>query len=405
MPGGPFVGSNQNYTTKDQVPKIHGGGENVRVVHKEYIQDITSTTGFSNTVFDINPGIAKTFPWLSSIAQCFEQYKFNGLMFQFVTTSVDALNSTNTALGEIIMVAEYNVNSPKFSNIQQMLNSMWAVSTKPSCNAIAPIECDPRKQAVELFYVRTGAVPSGQDQRFFDPANLQLATNGNPAASVNLGQLWVTYDISFQKPILQLDAGNDISSYMAYSATVASDANPMGTSQTELVNNIPVTLSTASKSVSLSVPPGIVGEWEVQYWCQGGTAQDPGTVTMTVTSNSALDTISNGPSIYPVTGAAPSYSIVPTSGTAIQVRGLVLQAIPGRLYITTEPVHDPHILHLRTNGRDGRHLPLLQRTPPNSQPKVHHHAEANQHYAQLLSFIDKLPDRLKFERLETKRMS
>lgn len=96
-----------NYNTilkPDSVPQFSGNRTFV-VSHREYIQDIVSSSSagaFKIDSFLINPGDPATFPWLSNLAQNFEEYRIHGMIFQFKTTSANALNSTNTALGTIV---------------------------------------------------------------------------------------------------------------------------------------------------------------------------------------------------------------------------------------------------------------------------------------------------------------
>jgi hypothetical protein len=70
--------------------------------------DINGSTAFTNTSFNINPSNALLFPWLSNIAANFSEYRFKNLRFCFNSTSANALNSTNTALGQVIMTTNYN---------------------------------------------------------------------------------------------------------------------------------------------------------------------------------------------------------------------------------------------------------------------------------------------------------
>jgi len=51
------------------------------------------------------------------------------------------------------------------------------------------------------MYLRSGAVPSGADQRFYDLGNFQIMTQGMQAAAT-IGELWVTYHVKFLKPKL-----------------------------------------------------------------------------------------------------------------------------------------------------------------------------------------------------------
>jgi len=172
----------------------------VRFPGKEYIADIiTSADGltFKNNTFSINPGDATTFPWLSQIAQGFTQYRFHGLVFYFKSNSADAIGSTNTALGSVVMATDYNVLDRPFPNKTTMEVHEFCAAGKPSEDIIHPIECDPKRTTIENLYVRNN--DSGQsDRRFHDLGLFQIATVGQQAESV-VGELWVSYDIEFFK--------------------------------------------------------------------------------------------------------------------------------------------------------------------------------------------------------------
>lgn len=157
-------------------PKFVNSQNGWRIQHREYIQDVFSSTAFELINFFINPGLSTSFPWLSKIAQQFEQFKFHGLIYEFRSTSADALNSTNTALGTVIMGTDYNAAAPNFPNKPIMEQNEWTTSAKPSCSFMHPIECAPNQAAVKLWYVRTGEILDGTDQRLYDLANFQFAT-------------------------------------------------------------------------------------------------------------------------------------------------------------------------------------------------------------------------------------
>jgi hypothetical protein len=137
---------------------------------------------------------------LATIANNFEQYRLNGCVFEFVSTSANALNSTNTALGKLIMATEYNVLNPPFADAPSMLATEFSNYGKPAQNLMHAIECAPGKVPNELYYVRA-TPPSSGDLRLFDLGNFQIATSGMQAAA-NVGGLWVTYDVTLCKPIL-----------------------------------------------------------------------------------------------------------------------------------------------------------------------------------------------------------
>jgi hypothetical protein len=193
-------------------PVINNGLRSNIIRHREYVCDILSspTAGaFNIQSFPVNPGMSVTFPWLSSIASSYQEYMFRGLIFEYKTTSADALNSTNTALGTVVLATDYNVLNAAYANKQQMENSDFSSSSKPSCDIIHPVECDPKQTPVDRLFVRTGTVSTG-DLRFNDLGNFQIASVGFQGTSVNCGELWCSYEVEFFKPILPLGPGTPI---------------------------------------------------------------------------------------------------------------------------------------------------------------------------------------------------
>lgn len=172
------------------------------VRHREYLQDvITGAAGaFKVSAYPIQPGLETTFPWLAQVAQAFGQYKMRGMIFEFKSSSADALSSTNTALGTVVMATEYNAALPLFTDKQEMENHQYATSARQSSSIFHPIECARDASVSQQLYTRTGAVPAGEDPRLYDFGNFQIATVGQQAANVNIGELWVTYEIELLKP-------------------------------------------------------------------------------------------------------------------------------------------------------------------------------------------------------------
>ena len=62
------------------------------------------------------------------------------MLFEFRTMSADALNSVNTALGQVIMATDYNAANPPFGQKSEMENYEFGQSCKPSESQIHPIE-------------------------------------------------------------------------------------------------------------------------------------------------------------------------------------------------------------------------------------------------------------------------
>ena len=186
------------------VPQIVNSAETGGVIvrHREYLGDIAASTAFTIQSYDIQPGLQRTFPWLSSIANSFEQYRIRGMLFEFNSTSADAVYSVgaNTALGSVIMMTDYDIADAPPGSKREMLNSEWSSSSKPACTFIHPIECKKAVSPQTMMYTRGTIIPPvGYDPRLYDFARFHIATEGMQAAGGIIGELWVTYEIELFK--------------------------------------------------------------------------------------------------------------------------------------------------------------------------------------------------------------
>ena len=289
-----------------------GGTDGPVVIrHREYIGDVNSTGSGFNIAYKlgINPGLIGSFPWLAAVANSFTQWRCQGMIFHFKSTS-GAL-STTQALGEIVMACNYDVGNPDFSSKQQMLNEVFSISKVPSLDAECPVECDPAQTSnVGMFYVRPGEVP-GKDLRFYDVGTFYVATQGQASACI-LGELWVTYQIALYKP--QLIAGPGIGTFTHMVLHTVNAASPLGTTQTIYDNwlNLSVTVGYNTLEFPAGSPLGCyylsfsrcssaVGRTlgDRDFTCSAGIAKDPKLFSNSPLLNSVLQSPNS---------SAPSYS-------------------------------------------------------------------------------------------------
>jgi hypothetical protein len=203
----------------NSVPKFSGDGKRgVRLTEREFIGNIlastTATSGstvFNNQFFPLNPTSSATFPWLSKIAHLFDQWEPHGIVFEFHTTS-STFNGTSQALGAVIMATDYDSYDPLYANKQVMENADYACSSVPSCNLLHGVECDPKERPLKILYTSDRAA----QKNFSSLGNFQIATQGCSVAGVTLGELWVSYDITFYKKQLEAStiSGPDLSLQM-----------------------------------------------------------------------------------------------------------------------------------------------------------------------------------------------
>lgn len=231
-----------------EIPQFSSTRQTNVVCHREYLRDWTGVSAFSNQGFRLNPGDDYTFPWLSAIAQNYQEYKFHGLVFEFKPLITDFV--TGGAPGVVVMATNYNANDPIYASKQQMENSEFAVSVKPTLNLMHGVECDTSQTPTPIKYVRDGPVPAGQDAKLYDLGTFQFANQGSPTQL--LGEIWVSYCVEFFKPILPQTVGGTIPS-----ATVArsgpTSLAPLG--ETLLYSTGNMTVSSDWNSISWEALP------------------------------------------------------------------------------------------------------------------------------------------------------
>lgn len=183
----------------DTVPQfLKRGNRETRVTHREYLGKVVASSdgSFNISSYPINPGLFSTFPWLSQIAQNFDEWRPNGIVVVYKTMS--SSYSGTSSLGIITIASDYDVSDPPYVNTVEMNNSDFAVSTNVATSLMHPIECVVSERPMRLLYTRSGPIASTDNLRFYDLCNVQVATEGCTADQV-CGELWISYDISFYK--------------------------------------------------------------------------------------------------------------------------------------------------------------------------------------------------------------
>lgn len=299
-----------------------GGGTVIRF--QEYLSDIYTTADISNpSQFDIqsfliNPANSRTFPWLSQVAANYEQYFIEGLVFEFRSTSADALNSTNTALGSVMMATQYDVADAVFRSKAEMLNYEYSNSLKPSDNCLHMVECEPSQSVLAGLYTLEGAAPAGTDSRLYHLGRFSIATVGFQAANVNIGELHVTYQIRLLKPKLfsELGLANDWALLTATGASAYTNASPLGG---PLVvdgrSNIGVTASGGTVTLPTS---SVIKTYRIEvFWIGSVAVASVGSITTALTvANCVVNSSGQAPDGAAATLAQSCYFAISTLGNS-----------------------------------------------------------------------------------------
>jgi len=287
----------------EAVPSFGVIGHATRVRHREYIGDVlvpSDPLAFSNTSYTINPGNTTTFPWLSSLAANYQQYRFEGLVFEFKTLSSDI--SAGGALGSTMLATNYDVTESPYSDKVHLENSQYAVSAKPSHSQIHTIECDPTASTQNLWYVRDGSSSTASsDNRFYDLGLFQIATAGLPgAAGEVLGELWASYDVSLFKP--EIVTQSNLSSKIVGNTSVSKSA---------IFGTNPITTGTAVSTVDTNtITFTRTGEYIIDFELVG-----TGATSITQSGTATVSELADG--LTSTTGRNKLYRVAAVSGQTV----------------------------------------------------------------------------------------
>jgi len=272
----------------------------VRIAEREYIGDVFSgalsagSSAYTNRSYAINPSDPNTFPWLSKFAALFDQWLPHGIVFEFVSTSSE-YNGTSQALGKVVMATDYDPNDAPYASSQVAENADYSCVTKPSSSLVHGIECDPDDRITRILYVK--GAPTKLELTSL--GNFQLSTSGCSTAGTRLGELWVSYDISFLKK--QVPTLADTSDYLCVAGgtviggSLFSNASVLSTS-----NTISIT-QTAGVSSNIVLPPNQgAGRYLVTYYTTSPNAAD-----------APVNTVTNGvATLGRAAGVAPATRII-----------------------------------------------------------------------------------------------
>lgn len=247
--------ANRGTSIRGDVPSMHSTGENgVWITHKECIGVVESSTAFTVTKFEVNPGLNSVFPWLSGIANNFQQYDVKGLAFVYKPTCSDAISSATIAgMGSVTMTNDMNVLASTPTSTIGMLQTQFAVSGKPSASIMMPVEQDKRfgGKMTNHLLVRNGDVPAGGTKQLYDDCVVFIATEGNGADGVELGQLFVTYSICFYGPQNRVPGDEVVSA--EFSATSCTDAKMFGDDPLTMITDSIGVTKTGVNEITLDV--------------------------------------------------------------------------------------------------------------------------------------------------------
>lgn len=273
--------------TNARISHIKNETGDIVIQHREYLGDVFGPAAgeqFSNQVFQLNPGLEQTFPWLSQLAPNYEEHEFKQLIFSYRSVTTDVGSSTTGQCGTIVMATNYNPDSKVFYDKGQMLEYAHAMSCKTTESMEHGVECDPKKSALsQRLFVRSGPAPGVESLKDYDIGKFQLAICNAPSAYANLpiGELWVTYTIRLSKPKLFTGRGQAISRFVCCNNNTTFTTKPTwnvpfiaGQIYVDQQNNLPMQVSESiANLVTITFPANRGGAFKIITRCRNESGQ------------------------------------------------------------------------------------------------------------------------------------
>lgn len=242
------------------------GSTVTRYRNREMVGMVNMTQLFTNNAFSLNPGLETTFPRLSQLARMFEQYRFNGLFFEYVPFSATSVTTTNLAIGQVMMATDYDVNDVPFDNEVELLSSQFSNVGRVYDKFKHAVECKKSLQADNWYFVRTENTDAPDSLVGYDLGKFQLATIGGQADFDNAGQLWVSYDVTFQNPIYHAVDSGPVGSQ--WTGTGCTNLDPLGSAGSFQRKNLDVEITAAQIIFGDNAP---AGTYTVAYYDPGAS--------------------------------------------------------------------------------------------------------------------------------------
>ena len=191
-------------TRREYVSEIYGPPLTVPKANPAAVPPIVSTacSPFVVQSFPLNPGLEGTFPWLSQIAENYDEYELLQCIFTFKSTTSESSNTANGQVGTVLMATSYNAAQPNFTDKVSMMQYEFSNSGRITESLLHGVECDPAKLSGSRGeYIRNNPVVVGQDLKTYDHGKFQIAIANCAATYANqsLGELWVSYTVKLRK--------------------------------------------------------------------------------------------------------------------------------------------------------------------------------------------------------------
>lgn len=182
-------------------PRI-GKSSSIVIAHTEFLDDVNFVTLFDLSedynVYELNPGLTSSFPWLGTIAAGFEQYRWKKLKFRYLT------RSSATSSGTIIMATQKDSADPMFASKEEMY-AYSGVQSNVRWNDADHDALRFNSDYMKKYFVRTSDLKEGQDAQLYDYGKFTFIGLNQTGAAGFGGELMVEYEVELFNPKMNVD--------------------------------------------------------------------------------------------------------------------------------------------------------------------------------------------------------
>jgi hypothetical protein len=163
------------------------------VTHRELLGTVRSSVLFEVLGYRINPGLKQVFPWLSTIANSFERYRFSKLEFEYVPRV--GYNSQ----GSVYFGIDYDVKEDLPANEQQMCAYEGSIEAPPYRPFLLRTKPGSLATGGTKLFTRSTEITSG-DLSLYDAGMFLVGTQDFGTSDLLMGKIWVNYVVHFETP-------------------------------------------------------------------------------------------------------------------------------------------------------------------------------------------------------------
>jgi hypothetical protein len=227
-------GVDSGFPTNSAPTFYNGNGASVRLRHKELVTTLSAASNFTLINYLINPGNPSMTSWLRQMAVLYEQYRIHGMIFEYKPNA--SFVATGGSLGFVNMATDYDCYDTNFANKLVMDTQEYSTDGSMIDHFIHPVECDPNRNFAKELWVSASQVVTGVpgDARLDFLGNFQIAVSGT-AATGQIGELWVHYDIEFYRPTAESAAASSTYSQHLSGTTPTGSPYVLGTNKCSTV--------------------------------------------------------------------------------------------------------------------------------------------------------------------------